>query len=140
LAPRITQTISTGSGFRPEISVTMERSRMAINYHRLIDQVMTYLNWQERWQRQSAPPRSPTFRQPYITIERDPGSGGRPIAQLLAEKLNFSASLFTESREWRKLLVPKRTILWKSSLIWHFTRRRWSLSRQYDSVWSWKFR
>jgi cytidylate kinase len=63
---------------------------MAINYHRLINQVMKTLSLQQR-----AQPFSPagtlggSFQRPFITIERDPGSGGRPISKLVAQKLNF---------------------------------------------------
>lgn len=30
-----------------------------------------------------------SFQRPFITVERDPGSGGRPIAKLLAQRLDF---------------------------------------------------
>lgn len=63
---------------------------MAINYQRLIDQVMKTLTVQQRATPLTEAHRFPSkFQQPYITVERDPGSGGRPIAKLLAERLNF---------------------------------------------------
>lgn len=63
---------------------------MAVKYHRLIEQVMRTLNLQ---QKTASSFKNLTFRrgfdQPFVTVERDPGSGGRPIAKLLAQQLGF---------------------------------------------------
>ncbi len=62
---------------------------MAINYHRLIDQVMKTLTLQQKVTPSTPSQFRANFQQPYITVERDPGSGGRPIAKLLAQRLNY---------------------------------------------------
>jgi len=63
---------------------------MAINYHRLIDQVMKTLLLQQKATPSNASHHFPSnFQRPFITVERDPGSGGRPIAKLVAQRLGF---------------------------------------------------
>lgn len=63
---------------------------MAIKYHRLINQVMKTITLQQRATADNAPALVPkSFQRPFVTIERDPGSGGRPIAKLLAQRLDF---------------------------------------------------
>ena len=65
---------------------------MAIDYHRLIDQVMKTITLQQRATPDAEAelfPGKKNFQQPFITIERDPGSGGRPIAKLVAQRMEF---------------------------------------------------
>ena len=63
---------------------------MAINYHRLINQVMKTLTLQQKSQPISSVGKfGGSFQRPFITIERDPGSGGRPISKLVAQRMDF---------------------------------------------------
>jgi cytidylate kinase len=62
---------------------------MAINYHRLIDKVMQTLAVQQRLSLTSPLALFDQSSHPFITVERDPGSGGRPIAKLVAKRLHF---------------------------------------------------
>lgn len=61
---------------------------MAIHYYPLVNKVITTLNLRERL---AFLPRENdlSFTRPFITIAREPGSGGAPIAKLVAEKLGF---------------------------------------------------
>ena len=62
---------------------------MAIHYYPLINKVMTTLNLRDKiaflQQDQDL-----AFSKPFITIAREPGSGGAPIAALVAKRLGFT--------------------------------------------------
>lgn len=62
---------------------------MSITYPALLDKVMTGLRIRNSKQ-DSAFSLFPTgFYKPFITIARDPGSGGHPIGRMVAKELNF---------------------------------------------------
>lgn len=59
---------------------------MELHYGPLIDRALSVIRVKEKL---SVPEDTPGFDKPFITIARDPGSGGAPIAALLAKKLGF---------------------------------------------------
>lgn len=59
---------------------------MELNYGPLINRALTLFQVREKI---SIGDETPVFQKPFITIAREPGSGGAPIAELLAKKLNF---------------------------------------------------
>lgn len=61
---------------------------MAINYYPLVNKVFNLLNVKQEVSDQEIE-RETSFIRPFITIAREPGSGGAPIARRVAEKLNF---------------------------------------------------
>lgn len=60
---------------------------MELNYSPLINRALTLFQVRENIHPTQD---SPEFLHPFITIAREPGSGGAPIAQALAEKLNYT--------------------------------------------------
>ncbi len=61
---------------------------MAIHYYPLINKVITSLNLREKLAF-AATDHEFSFPRPFITVAREPGSGGTPIAQALAERLGY---------------------------------------------------
>lgn len=59
---------------------------MAINYYPLINKVLTSLKLRDGLAHYS---NEEAFIKPFITIAREPGSGGAPIAKAVADKLGF---------------------------------------------------
>lgn len=62
---------------------------MSTHYYPLINKIITQLRLRDSNQQLSAITASP-FVRPFITVAREPGSGGRPVAKLLAERLSFT--------------------------------------------------
>ncbi len=58
---------------------------MSTNYYPLLDRAMNFLRIKEN----ASKSRKKIFVAPFITIAREPGSGGAPIARAVAEKLGF---------------------------------------------------
>ncbi|MDQ3008887.1 MAG: cytidylate kinase-like family protein [bacterium] len=63
---------------------------MSLHYYPLINKVITTLNLRDKLAFGSHPNPDEAFRRPFITIAREPGSGGAPIARAVAEKLHFT--------------------------------------------------
>lgn len=61
---------------------------MSVHYYPLINKFMTALNLRDKLAFMPTD-RDLAFSKPFITIAREPGSGGAPIARLVAEKLGF---------------------------------------------------
>lgn len=59
---------------------------MELNYSPLINKALTLFQVRENL---TISPEAPEFIHPFITIAREPGSGGAPIAQALAQKLQY---------------------------------------------------
>ncbi len=59
---------------------------MELNYGPLINRALALFKVREKL---SLSDESPAFQKPFITIAREPGSGGAPIAAALAKKLGF---------------------------------------------------
>jgi cytidylate kinase len=69
--------------------VTIIHVTMSEHYYPLVNKLMTALRIRD----QLAAPffsHESSFIKPFITIAREPGSGGKPIAQAVAEKLGFT--------------------------------------------------
>lgn len=63
---------------------------MSTNYYPLVNKVLNFLNVKDRIaSRSSELLHENSFIKPFITVAREPGSGGAPIAKRVAEKLNF---------------------------------------------------
>ncbi len=61
---------------------------MKLHYYPLINKVITSLSLKDKISFQSLGIED-SFRTPFITIAREPGSGGKPIAQAVAKSLGF---------------------------------------------------
>lgn len=64
-------------------------SSMTVNYSPLINKVFNFFKVQQRLNKPSSFDSFSQFTRPFITIAREPGSGGAPIAKMVAEKLDF---------------------------------------------------
>lgn len=64
-------------------------SIMAAKYYQLVDKALSYLNIQSRLQDKATIPDEDSYISPFITVAREPGSGGAPIAKAVADKLGF---------------------------------------------------
>ncbi len=62
---------------------------MSVHYYPLINKIMQSLNISNELQKSNGIPTEAAFIQPFITIAREPGSGGAPVAKAVAEKLGF---------------------------------------------------
>lgn len=62
---------------------------MAMHYYPLINKIITTFNLRERLSFINLESEQ-AFSKPFITIAREPGSGGAPIAQAVAKKLGFT--------------------------------------------------
>ncbi len=62
---------------------------MRIHYYPLINKIIKGLNLKDQSFLPTVLSKEESFVKPYITISREPGSGGAPIAKLVAEKLGF---------------------------------------------------
>lgn len=60
---------------------------MNINYYPLVNKIISTLKIKDSLLNET--PEEHFFDKPFITIAREPGSGGSPIAKALGEKLNF---------------------------------------------------
>lgn len=63
---------------------------MGIHYYPLINKIIKGLNLKDQSFLPSELSTEEAFAKPYITVSREPGSGGAPIARLVAEKLGFT--------------------------------------------------
>lgn len=63
---------------------------MALHYYPFINKIMTSLNIREKLSVGDLDTLESSFIKPFITIAREPGSGGAPIAKAVAEKLGFT--------------------------------------------------
>ncbi len=61
---------------------------MGVHYYPLVNKIMTRLKLFDNDEEIASLTQSP-FPDPFITIAREPGSGGAPIAEAVAEQLNF---------------------------------------------------
>ncbi len=61
---------------------------MKIDYYPLVNKIVSTLNIKDQLLKE-ADSEEHFFERPFITIAREPGSGGAPIARRLGEKLNF---------------------------------------------------
>ena len=62
---------------------------MMPNYYPLLERVQQWLKIRQRLADVPVPTDVESFNQPFITIAREPGSGGEPIAKKVAELLKF---------------------------------------------------
>lgn len=63
---------------------------MALHYYPLINKVVQTLKIKDRLFTAAGPDLESAFVKPFITISREPGSSGAPIAKAVAEKLGFT--------------------------------------------------
>lgn len=63
---------------------------MKVRYYPMIDRVMTFFRVQEAGKAAESSTVERNFKRPFITIAREPGSGGVPIANAVAQKLGFT--------------------------------------------------
>ncbi|MFH1958883.1 MAG: cytidylate kinase-like family protein [Patescibacteria group bacterium] len=63
---------------------------MGIHYYPLINKIVKGLNLKDQSFLPAELSNEESFTKPYITVSREPGSGGTPIAKLVAEKLGFT--------------------------------------------------
>jgi cytidylate kinase len=63
---------------------------MKIHYYPLINKIITGLNLRDKLNVPQHLAEEASFVKPFVTIAREPGSGGAPIARLVAEKLGFT--------------------------------------------------
>ena len=63
---------------------------MGIHYYPLINKIVKGLNLKDQSFLPAELSNEESFTKPYITVSREPGSGGAPIAKLVAEKLGFT--------------------------------------------------
>ncbi|MBT3249994.1 MAG: cytidylate kinase-like family protein [Candidatus Pacebacteria bacterium] len=63
---------------------------MGIHYYPLINKIVKGLNLKDKSFLPAELSIEESFVKPYITVSREPGSGGAPIARLVAEKLGFN--------------------------------------------------
>ena len=84
---------------------------MAINYYPLINKIVSTLGIKDRLLQEL--PEEHFFSKPFITIAREPGSGGAPIAKKLAERLGFVVhdetiiDQIAESTKRRKAIIQQ---------------------------------
>lgn len=62
---------------------------MGTHYYPLINKVIKHLHLREGLSFLHSNSEEEVFSKPFITVSREPGSGGAPIAKLVAEKLGF---------------------------------------------------
>lgn len=62
---------------------------MSVHYYPLVNKIISKLNLQERVSFLHAYDKDEFFTKPFITIAREPGSGGAPIARAVAKALVF---------------------------------------------------
>lgn len=62
---------------------------MASKYYKFVDKALSYFNVNKKIASSFKIPTEDTYINPFITVAREPGSGGAPIAKLVADKLGF---------------------------------------------------
>jgi cytidylate kinase len=63
---------------------------MSVHYYPLINKIMASLKIRDSLFKSESDTTESLFLKPFITIAREPGSGGAPIAQAVADKLGFT--------------------------------------------------
>lgn len=63
---------------------------MAIHYYPLVNKIVNYFHLRDRLSTEHFIEGEESFHKPFITVAREPGSGGAPIAKMVAEKLGFT--------------------------------------------------
>ncbi|HYD35813.1 MAG TPA: cytidylate kinase-like family protein [Vitreimonas sp.] len=63
---------------------------MSLHYYPLVNKIINTLNIKDRIFNQYSADAESSFVRPFITIAREPGSGGAPIAKAVADKLGFT--------------------------------------------------
>lgn len=63
---------------------------MAVHYYPLVNKFMTSLNLRQNLVEKYANGHDKKFVKPFITVAREPGSGGAPIAKAVADKIGFT--------------------------------------------------
>lgn len=63
---------------------------MAVHYYPYINKILSQLKLRDSLLSSFMPKSDTSFIRPFITIAREPGSGGAPIAKAVAEKLGFT--------------------------------------------------
>lgn len=63
---------------------------MTLNYFPLVNRLVAFFNVQKKLGHVSFWSNDTVFTKPFITIAREPGSGGAPIAKAVADKLGFA--------------------------------------------------
>ncbi|MEX0896097.1 MAG: cytidylate kinase-like family protein [Patescibacteria group bacterium] len=61
---------------------------MALNYNHLVDRTLKYFSVKTSLSLSDSEPEQ-AFLKPFITVAREPGSGGAPIAEAVAKKLGY---------------------------------------------------
>lgn len=62
---------------------------MATKYYQLVNKALRYFNLKNTLQKAASSPEDDSYLTPFVTVAREPGSGGAPIAKAVAEKLGF---------------------------------------------------
>ena len=62
---------------------------MGVHYYPLVNKVINFLNLRDKVDIRQKLSEETSFKKPFITIAREPGSGGAPIGRLVADKLGF---------------------------------------------------
>lgn len=63
---------------------------MAVHYYPYINKILSHLKLRDSLLSSFMPKTDSAFIRPFITVAREPGSGGAPVAQAVAEKLGFT--------------------------------------------------
>src|SRR5476649_1663353 len=63
---------------------------MLVDYPPLVDKALSFFRMREKMADKISIAPEEAFVRPFITIAREPGSGGRPIARAVATKLGFA--------------------------------------------------
>jgi cytidylate kinase len=83
---------------------------MRIDYYPLINRIVSTLKIRESLVKQT-PKEEHFFEKPFITIAREPGSGGAPIAKRLAQRLSFTLRDEAIVDELAKSTKKRKTII-----------------------------
>jgi cytidylate kinase len=62
---------------------------MAAKYYQIVNKALNYFNLKKRLEGAVSFPEDASYINPFITVAREPGSGGAPIAKAVADKLGF---------------------------------------------------
>lgn len=62
---------------------------MAVKYYTFVNKALSYFDLKKRLEGSVTFPDDESYLHPFITVAREPGSGGAPIAQAIADKLGF---------------------------------------------------
>lgn len=62
---------------------------MAVKYYTFVNKALSYFDLKKRLEGDVTFPNDESYLHPFITVAREPGSGGAPIARAVADKLGF---------------------------------------------------